>query len=131
MIAPEVAEDEFNRMCAAMDLDLEDMDQEDQDSFEPLKKTVTKAILRGRVTVSELGLPTVTLKFPVGEVTQVAFKRPTGGTLVALGDTKSTNNITKTFAFLADLTGSPRAAFDRMDLKDFKLCQALTQLFLA
>jgi len=130
-VAPEVAEDEFSRMCEALDLDLDDLDKEDDERFQLLRKTVLKAIVQGRITVDQDGLATVHLKYPVGDVDSLRFKIPTGETLIALGDQKAKNQTTQSWKVLGDLTEKPSTLFGKMrQSPDLKTCQALGALFL-
>jgi hypothetical protein len=131
-VAKEVAEEEFKRMCDKLDLDLEEMSADDLATLAERKVSIVKAICAGRVTIGEDGMPTVTLVYPVDKITSVTFTRPTGGNIIAVGDTKATNQVTKTHALLSDLTGQPKALFQKMELRpDFRLCDKIAGVFLA
>jgi len=131
VVAKEVAEDDFDRMCEAVDLETDDFDAEDQAKFDGFKARIVRGVCRGQIVISEVGLPTVTLKYPVGEIQSVAFRFPTGGSLEAIGDTKKTNNVTKGWKVLEDLTGVPSSIFGKMRTKpDLAACEALVALFL-
>lgn len=130
-VVHEVAVDEFDRMLESFDIDRDDLDKEDSESFEGLKKVVIKAITSGRITIDDKGCPTVSLKYPVGEVASVTFRHPTGATLVSIGDKKAKNTTTQGHKLLEDFTGVPSAAFSKMRLQpDLRTCQALSALFL-
>lgn len=130
-VALEVAQDEFDRMLESFDIDIEDLDKEDSESFQTLKNLAIKGICKGSVTVAENGCPTVSLKYPVGEISSVTFRHPTGATLVAVGDKKAKNSTTQGYKLLEDFTGVPSAAFGKMRLNpDLKVIQALSALFL-
>lgn len=131
-IAREVAEDEFARLCDALDVDTEDMDAEDQESFDDLKRVIVNAIRKGRLTIDEIGQPTVALKFPVGEIRSVTFFRPKGEHIMSLGDSRKKNDLEKLTLAMADITKQPSSVFTKMDYaSDGKLCQRVVRLFLA
>ncbi len=131
VVAAEVAEDEFVRFCETIDLEIDDLDDEDAKKFKGLKNTVIKAMMVGRVTISDEGLPTVSLKYPVGEFSSVTFKLPTGERFVAAGDTKSTNSVTQGWKILSDFTGVPSPIFGKMRRKpDLQTLDAVGALFL-
>jgi hypothetical protein len=131
VVAPEVAADEFDRMCDAIDLDLSDLTEEETKTLDALKKLVVKAITSGRITVDEKGQPTIALKYPVGEFKDVTLFRPNGEMLLAAGDPKLKNEVERTFALLADFTKKPVALFRKMEARpDLQLCKAVLQLFL-
>lgn len=131
-VAAEVAEDEFLRLCEALDVDLDGMDAEDAESFEDIKRPIVRALRRGRLTIDEAGQPTVRLKFPIGDVAEVTFYRPTGATIMAAGDSRKKNEIEKLNLMMADITKQPSSVFAKMDyVTDGKLCQGITRLFLA
>jgi hypothetical protein len=130
-VAKEVAEDEFTRMVESYDLDLDGLDKEDDEAFKALKQIVVRAIIQGRLTVDESGLPTVHLKYPVGEITAVKFKHVTGEMVISQGDLKAKNTVSQGWKFLQDLTGTASTAFGKMrQLPDLKTCNALARLFL-
>jgi hypothetical protein len=131
VVAKEVAEEEFARLCDALDLDLEGFDDDEQEKFDGIKHDVVRAIERGRVTVDQEGQVTIQLKRPVGEVGAITFTRPTGASLMAIGDSRKKNEVEKLLLLMADLSGQPSVVFTRMDyLADGKLCQKVVSLFL-
>lgn len=131
VVSPQVAEDEFRRMCEVLDIELDDLDEEDQTALDDLKKPILKAIQKGKVTIDEKGQPTIQLMYPVGEVSSVTFYRPTGQTLIAAGDSKAKNDTTKLWGTMADFTRQPSTLFGKMDYRvDFKICMSFVRLFL-
>ena len=132
VVAADVASDEFQRMLDALDIEIEALDDDDQKKFDENKAVVIKGICSGRITMSEEGLPTVALKYPVDSITSLTFKFPTAASLVAFGDSKSTNKMTQAWKCLEDLTGVPSAIIGKMRKRpDFEVLETLLTLFLA
>lgn len=131
VVAREVAEDELQRLLDLLEIETEDLDEEDLSDFEEKKEPVLKAIMEGRVTLDEQGLPTLKFRTPVDSHTSITFQMPTAATLISLGDSKATNEITKTFATLADLTGTPKTVFPKLNMRDYKIAAALLAFFLS
>ena len=113
VVAADVAADEFDRMLEALDVETDDLDDDDKEKLDESKSVVVKSICKGRIVISEDGLPTVSLKYPVGEVTSMTFKLPTAAALVAFGDSKSTNKVTQEWKALEDLTGVPSSVIGK------------------
>jgi len=128
-VARDVAEDEFQRMIAAFDIEAEDLEPEDLEVFEQKKAECLKLIQQGHITVDAEGLPTLKLKHPVGAITAIPYSLPTAQTLVAAGDSKQ-NHVTRTFALLSDLTGVPKLAISKLSLVDWRRADFLAGFFL-
>lgn len=130
-VAKEVAEDDFIRMLDAFDIDTEELDKKETEGLKERKDPVIRAIMKGQICVNADGIPTVSLKYPVGEIASVTFGIPTGESFIALGDTRSKNNVTKVYAQLGSLTNQPTTLFSKMRQRpDLDNCQALQNLFL-
>lgn len=136
MVPAEVAEQDFDRMLEAFELELEAPDDSDEDKADK-KDTKTKIvgfIQSGKVTIDDECLPTVHLSIPTksGEedVSSVKFHEPTGATLLVIDKHKRNQRIGSMFAMLSDMTGLPAVFFSRLKMRDFKAVQEIGQLFL-
>lgn len=130
LIATEVAEADFNRLCAArrVDIDEAEMDEEDLEKFHDLKTQIVKQIRRGRLVVTgDDG--TCVYTPPNGKA--ITFYPTVGAHLMAQDDHAEGRNMAKTAAVFTAMTKSNKGDFAKLDLADVKACQALVGLFLA
>lgn len=129
-VAREVAEVEFERMCAAfrIELDGSDLDDSDRKDFADLRDSIVRLITRGSLVVGDDGRPTYT---PADQSQGITFHRPTGATLMALETYAGGKNIANTIAAMADMTRTDRGTFGKMDARDVRACTTLARLFLA
>ena len=124
----ETARAELERFLELADTDTAPPDAKARDDFAQLSHVVVRAIMQGRITVDERGLPTV---HPRTEGHHpVVFKEPTGATLVATDSKGADRDVAKTFAAMSDQTGTPIKHFSMMHGKDVTLCTAVFSLFL-
>jgi hypothetical protein len=123
-VAPEVAAEDFQRMCVArrIDLDESDWDDDDRKAFAALKKLIVKAISAGSLAVNDEGDPTYTA--PSGA--SFKFKKATGATLIAMDGKTGT---AKVFAALADMSGKATTHFGQLEVADLNLLANLFTLF--
>jgi len=130
-IAPEVAEAEFARFAAAMDLDVdvERMDGDDKENFTKQKRRVTRAIEHGHLVVDDKGQPIFTPQ--LGDTSPITFFEPTGSALMSMDKRKEGENVAKTYATMGEMTKTSAARFSAMNGRDLKVCQALYLLFLS
>lgn len=125
LVGPEVAEAELQRMLEALDYEA---DPDEKAAFAATKKAILKAIGRGHVTIDEAGIPTIHLRFPIGTLTSITFKRPTGAIVMSAGSDKDPGAINRT---LAELVGQPVAIVSKMDFRsDYKIAGSLMSCFL-
>lgn len=125
VVGLEVADAELGRMLDSLDYE---PDAEEKANFAAMRKKILKAIQVGHLTIDEQGLPTIHLKFPVGSIISITFKRPTGAILMAGSGKDQIAALTPT---IADLTGQPTAIISKLDyLTDYKLAGSLTGIFL-
>jgi hypothetical protein len=131
-INAEMAELEFERFGDAMDLDFDTsfMDEEDRKGFEQAKRRIVKAIMSGAMTVNEDGCPVFVPQRAEGDVNPITFYEPTGATYMAMDRKKKTEDMGKTMALMADYTKQSTGLFSKMKNADFKICLAVTTLFL-
>lgn len=132
-VAKEVAEAEFDRMCAArrLDVDESDMDADDLEKFTDIKKNLVKAMMRGELVVNEAGDPVFTP--PVPGAKPLTFHKPTGATFMAMDskDGKYKGNMTATAASITEMTKTTPGDVSKLEGPDFQLCCRLANLFLA
>lgn len=127
-VAEEVAEQEFDRMCAAarIDTDTSEMNEKDLAVWTAQRRSIVKDIRRGTLIVGDDGMPTYT---PPGGAKGFTFHLPTGATLIAAKSRE--NDIEGTCLALADMTREDRGTFSKLDRFDLYACARLAGLFLA
>ena len=131
-LSQEFAEQEFERFCTCMDLEVQtaDMSDDDRASFEKQRRTVVDALRGGSLVIRDNGEPEFRpVSEPEGE--PITFYEPTGATFLAMDSRKKGHDMAKLNAMLGDMTKQPPIRFSRMKNRDYKICQALVVLFLA
>lgn len=124
---------DFNRFAEAWEIDtvVEDMKQEDRDSFEDQKRKVVKAIMIGRAAVGEDGNIVYNLKDPVHGTDAVTLRMPRGEGYMEMDRFKEQQGVRKFMAVMGHMTGKPVKMFADMSGIDIKFCMAVSTLFLA
>lgn len=127
-VATEVAEEEFDRFCEAMDLDVDvsGMDDDDRKSYDEARRIVVREIVRGAATITESG----ELSYQPKDGGPIVFHEPTGAALLAMDTKKKSHDFAKFYAFLAAMTKQPAARFAKLGRKDVKFCLQVGALFL-
>lgn len=122
----ETAHAEFVRMAEAMDLDVSEAMAES--GTEAVYKLILKAIMDGRLTVNDEGVPTLS---PRGEDEgPLVFRPATGDTLVALTSRKEGESpMGGIIRAAAQLTGAPAGRFRKMRVADVNIVAAIVGLF--
>lgn len=132
VVAPEVAEAEFNRFCDdnALDVDLNAMDEDDRKGFENQKRKIIRAMCDGSLIINDKSMPEYT---PVRSknVNTIVFRDPTGAALMAMDRSKRNEDVRKMYGTMAEMTGTDVKIFSLMHVYDLKIMMALTTLFLA
>lgn len=123
----ESAEAEFLRMCEEVGIDLDADDAEDADDLDKLKGKIVKAIEKGLLTIGESGLPTYTT---IKNNDALAFKEPTGATLLSMDKVKDGHDMRKTYTVLGEITNGNFAP-SKCNMRDIKVLTAIMTLFLA
>jgi hypothetical protein len=131
-ISLEMAEQEFYRFGEMMDLDFDTsyMDEDDKKGFEQAKRRIVKAIMAGAMIIDENGQPVYTPQRAGDEINSITFYEPTGATYMAMDKKKKTEDMGKMMALMADYTKTSSGLFAKMKNSDFKVCLAVTSLFL-
>jgi hypothetical protein len=125
----ETANNEFERWAEAMrvDLDTEGLDENDARDLAKDRSVFVKAVMQGRLVVSEEGLAVFT---PEGG-DPITFHKPKGNAFTAMDKAKRTQDIGKIFKSMAAITRTAPVTFDKMDVADVKICMTILTLFLA
>lgn len=128
----DVAEAEFDRFIAAMDIDADPkgMDDADKASLLKCRRTLVAAIQSGQLVINEAGEPVFRPKMGGDEAKPITFREPSGATFMAMDQKKEGHNIAKMYAVLAEMSGQPIQTFAKMAGRDVKICQAIFSLFL-
>ena len=127
-LPPEMAEQEFERMCSAMGVET-DMAGEDDDTikgFDDLKRKVCRALIDGALVLTDDGRPVYTTV----SGKPLEFKEMTGAVLMAMDRVKAGENTAKMFTVIKELTGGG-ASPAQLKPKDIRVLFALVSLFLA
>jgi hypothetical protein len=129
-VAPEVALAEFERMCAArrVDIDESKMSVADKKQFADRRKKAVDAIVAGTLVIADDGTPTFTPENPPKGVTAITFHEATGADFMAAD--KFEGDISKTVAVAHSMTRLMGGEISRLRMRDFNLCLALANLFL-
>lgn len=133
LIAPEVAEQDFDRFVEAMDLDLDPaaMDEEDLTAFNKQRSKILRAIERGHLVVNEKGEAVYTPFNTRSKVRDpLTFHERTGASLMAMDGKKKNQEVAKTYAVLADMCKVHPNVFAGLVGTDVKVCEALFALLM-
>lgn len=119
-VSNEVALDEFERLAAAADVDVDtsNMDEEDAESTEEMRSALIKAIKNGRLAVDEEGRAVLV----TAGGTSMTFQKPYGRDLVLVASSATIENINR---FICSLTGQSTKTLLDLPGKDYKLAVRL------
>lgn len=125
-IAEDVAEKEFDRICAAnrIDVDVSALDEEDLKDWLEQRGKIVLDIRRGKLVVDAEGKPVYT-PATGGSLT---FHPATGATVMAL-ETYKDKGVSNQVAVMEELTRSGRGTFAKLPLADFQACRRVANLF--
>jgi hypothetical protein len=129
----ETAELEYLRFAELWEIDddVENMKEEDAESYGAQKAKVMNSIERGRLMINDEGILTYYFKeFDKVGCESVEIHRPGGAALMAMDRAKDRENIKKIFSSLAAMTKKDASFFSRMDGIDLKPFMAIYSLFL-
>ncbi len=118
-VAPEVALEEFERLAAAADVDV-DFDGLNEEETEDLQETVdafTSAIESGRISVDSDGRPV--LEVAAGE--PITFRVPLGADLLILASATEAKRVEALVRFACAITGQSGARIGKLGAKEWKL----------
>ncbi|MGC4088326.1 MAG: hypothetical protein QM756_10585 [Polyangiaceae bacterium] len=127
MISADQIESEYSRFLVSMALDSRldttHMSEADARSYGETKLLLTTAMARGTLTINEHGEPVFA---PQADADPIVFHEATGGDLMAMD--KSRAAIEKQNFLLAAITKQPRTRFEKMPIRDYRVCVALIVL---
>jgi len=128
-VAREVAEAEFERMCAArrVEHDTSELEADEKAEFAELRGSIVRMIMRGMLVVGESGDPTYS---PVGSP-PLTFYPATGATLMALETHPGGKGIANMMAALTEMTRTDAGTFAKLAAPDAQACSRIGKLFLA
>jgi hypothetical protein len=125
----EIAEQDFQRMVVAADVDVDGMSDLERADFEETKRKFVRLIQRGKMVVGDDGLPT--LITGTESVPELKFKTPYSDTVIAQGDIPGDNNAAQGRAMISVATDVPRALISTgVKGRDFLLAQRIINFFL-
>jgi hypothetical protein len=128
-IARDVAEAEFDRMCALrrVNIDPDDMTADEYESLLEVKNKLVRVIERGDLVITESGDPVFTP--PVPGAKPLTFHRPTGATFMCLdGDD---GNQTRLIRVITEMTRTAKGEISRLEAPDYVVCSKIANLFMA
>lgn len=130
VVALEVAENEFDRLCALsrVSTDAADMTEEEAATFAELRKKLVRAIMRGSLVVDASGV--ATYQPPVAGSKAFAFKNLMASALIG-SNGKQQDQMSKTLQIIAAMTERTPAEVARLAIPDLKMCGSLVTLFMA
>ena len=132
-VAQDVAEEDFERMCASrrVSTDPEEMDADDYEGLLALKKRIVRAIMAGDLVVMDDGDPVYTP--PVSGSKPIHFYKATGATFMAMDGTgrDPEGNQGRMVRALTEMTRSAKGEIAKLEVPDYTLCSQLCNLFLA
>lgn len=133
VVCEEVALEEFGRFIEEMDLDYDEskMDEDDARGFDKLRKIFVRAMMRGKLSLNDHYEPVYHYKPDNAEPIDILFPEARGKTYLALDRGKKDHDAQKFMLVMADLTKQEPKIFSDMRKRDYKVCQAVTQLFLS
>jgi hypothetical protein len=131
VVAPEMAEAEFDRFVEAMDLDVDTqyMDEEDRTAFDKQKRRIIKAMINGSLIINENGEAVYAPQRSNMEKA-ITFHERTGASLMAMDNKKKNQDMAKTYAVMADMTSEHPGTFAKLKGTDIKVCEALFALLM-
>jgi len=131
VVAPEMAEAEFDRFVDEMDLDVDTsvMDEEDRTSFDKQKRRIIKAMVNGSLIINENG-EAVYAPQRSDIDSLITFHERTGASLMAMDNKKKNHDVAKTYAVMASMTKEHPGIFAKLKGTDIKVCEALYALLM-
>ena len=130
VVAAEVAENEFDRLCELRRVSTEvgDMNEEEATAFAELRKKLVRAVMRGTLVIDEAGVATYTP--PVAGAKPFAFKNLTAASLIG-SNGKQQDNMSRTLQIIAAMTERAPAEVARLAIPDLKMCGSIVTLFMS
>ena len=120
---------EFNRFMDCMDLDrnTDSMDDEDLKGFKMLRGRLIHALRLGTLIVNDEGEPVYTL----ADGQDLTFHEPRGDAFLAMDRKAKNHDIAKMNAVTGVITQQHPGLFSKLPNREYRVCTAITSLFLA
>lgn len=131
----EMAEEEFNNWCEAVDLDCDEtmMNDEDLKSFQPHKKRILKAVQKGTAVFDgekiEYTLSPKSVEGLAGK--KIVIPRPSAKLFSGMDGFKENQEIKKMQGAMSALCGLDIGVFTKMEIPDWKFFNSICVLFMA
>lgn len=132
-IAPEMAEQEFDRFIDAMDIliDVTKLDVEDATGYNKQRDRLLDAICRGDLVFNEEGEAVYTPSHKNSKTSDaLTFHERTGASLMASDGKKKGHDVAKTYAVLGNMCKVHPNVFAGLAGRDVKVCEALFALLM-
>jgi hypothetical protein len=127
-VALEVAQQDFERMCVARRvlLDQAGWDEGDVATFKVLRDRIERAICVGALRIEQDGTPIFTAQGGAQKGKEFKLKPATGACLIAQDGKLAA---AKVFAALAEMSGQNTGEFGKLEVPDFEVLSTLYSLF--
>lgn len=129
----ETAALEFDNFVECMDLDVDttDMDSEDLTAFNKQKNRILRAVQSGALVFNDKGEAVYTPHNSRSNYHDpITFRERTGASLMAMDGKKKNYDVAKTYAVMADMTGTHPRVFAGLVGTDVKVCEAIFALLM-
>ena len=122
-VEKEVAQNEFERLAAAADVDIDvtNMTEEDAADVNDIQSLVTSAIERGVLSVDDKGQAVLS----VTEGNPITFRVPKGSDLMIMANASDTKRMTAMVQFVCAITGQDSRRIGSLKKKEWKLALRL------
>lgn len=127
----EVAEEAFEKFCEEMDLDHDTskMDSKDAEGFNKVKEIIISAFMDGRLEFNDNQEPV--LNCTRSGITQpLTFREPNAADYMAMDRKKEGQTVGKMLAVMDSITRTATGTCSKLKGSDFKIAQAIIQLFM-
>lgn len=117
-----------------IDYDTDGMNEEDKKGFEPLKKTIIKAIENGTCIVNgdTLEYTIKTCRKAEGLIgKKIVIEPPAGNFYTGMDGFKETQNVHRMNGAMSAMTGLDIGIFPKLDIWDYSFFKAVANLFLS
>lgn len=133
-VAQEVAEQEFDRLCAMWDLDAAptDMNDNEKASFSVMKKKIVSLIMQGRAVVDDNKEAfKYTLSKQCGSISEISFTLPSGGAFEKVDKCKDSEDVKRNNTIIAAMIGQPLSVVQNLGGVDYKVARTISSLFMS
>jgi len=122
-VGREAAEEEFERLAAAADVDIDvsKMDQDDTEDVVEIRNLLSSAIERGALSVNDKGQGVLS----VADGDPITFRVPKGGDLMILASGTESKRMDQMLRFVCAITGQSTRRIDELNKKEWKLALKL------